>query len=119
MSRSVHLRLNARQDLADIFRHYAREAGFRVARRFFAHATLTRLANMPGTGTLRKHDHPSLAGLRHFPISRFRNYIVFYRPVADGIEVVRVLHGAHDVPGILAESESVEDDDGNDAPGNT
>jgi toxin ParE1/3/4 len=33
-------------------------------------------------------------GTRSFPIGR---YIIFYSPAADGIEIVRVLHGARDV----------------------
>jgi toxin ParE1/3/4 len=113
MSKNVHRRLKARQDLVDIFRYYASEAGFRVAQRFFAQAedTFSRLASMPGMGTCYEHDHAALAGLRYFPLSRFRNYVVFYRPVADGIEIVRVLHGARDVPGILTE-EIGRDDDG-------
>jgi plasmid stabilization system protein ParE len=36
MSKKIRRRARARQDLVDIFRYYAREAGFRVARRFFA-----------------------------------------------------------------------------------
>ena len=33
-------------------------------------------------------------GLRSFPHG---NYVVFYRPLADGIAVLRVLHGKRDV----------------------
>lgn len=111
---AIHRLHKARQDLLDIFRHYARDAGLRVAQRFFAQAeaTFTRLAGMPGMGTPYEHDHPALAGLRYFPVSRFGNYIVFYRPVADGIEIVRVLHGARDVASILAEEFGVDDDAG-------
>ncbi len=118
MSKVIHRRQKARQDLVDIFRYHAREAGFRVAQRFFAQteATLARLAGMPGIGTPYEHDHPALIGLRFCPISRFRNHIVFYRPVADGIEIVRVLHGARDIHAILAEEFLTEDDaDSNEA----
>ena len=78
---AIHRRHKARQDLVDIFRYYAREAGLRVAQRFFAQveATLTRLAGMPGMGTHYNLDHPALADLRFFPVSRFRMYLVFYR----------------------------------------
>jgi toxin ParE1/3/4 len=38
--------------------------------------------------------------LRSFPV---RRYVVFYRPLVDGIEVVRVLHGARDVTEIAEE----------------
>lgn len=34
-------------------------------------------------------------GLRSFPVG---NYILFYRPEPGGIELVRVLHGARDMP---------------------
>jgi len=116
MSKTIHRRQRARQDLVDIFRYYAREAGFRVAQRFFAQAepTFTRLAGMPGMGTHYEHDHPALAGVRFFPVSRFRKYLVFYRSVADGIEIVRVLHGARDIATILAEEFGVDADQSDD-----
>jgi toxin ParE1/3/4 len=112
MSRAIRRSRAARQDLTEIFRYYAREAGLRVAERFFAQAeaTFTRLAAMPGMGTHYDHDHPALAELRFFPISRFPKYIVFYRPAADGIQIVRVLHGARDIAGILAEEFGIDDD---------
>ena len=68
---------------------------------------------MPGIGAEFEHDHPALAGVRFFPVSRFRNYLVFYRPVADGIEVIRVVHGARDIDTIFRE-ELVLDADGPD-----
>jgi toxin ParE1/3/4 len=107
---AIHRRHKARQDLVEIFRYYAREAGLRVAQRFFAQveATLTRLAGMPGMGTHYDLDHPALADLRFFPVSRFRMYLVFYRTVPGGIEIVRVLHGARDIAGILAEEFGVD-----------
>jgi toxin ParE1/3/4 len=116
MSRAIHRRRAARGDLVDIFRYYAREAGLRVAERFFdqAEATFTRLASLPGMGTLYDHPHPVLAELRHFPVSRFPRYNVFYRPVPDGIQIVRVLHGARDMAGILSEEFEIEQDTGDD-----
>jgi toxin ParE1/3/4 len=113
MKKTIHRRQNARQDLVDIFRYYAREAGFRVAQRFYAQAeaTLIRLAGMPGMGTRYEHEHPALDGLRYSPVSGFRLYVVFYRPVADGIELVRVLHGARDLASVLAEEFGLAEND--------
>ncbi|MBI4606540.1 MAG: type II toxin-antitoxin system RelE/ParE family toxin [Planctomycetes bacterium] len=37
-------------------------------------------------------------GLRSLPVPPF---VIFYRPRADAIEVVRVLHGARDIEGIF------------------
>ena len=51
-----------------------------------------RLASQPKMGRAR----PELAeDLRSFPVAR---YVIFYVPTVDGIEVVRVLHGARDIP---------------------
>jgi toxin ParE1/3/4 len=34
-------------------------------------------------------------------MSGFRNHLIFYRPIDDGIEIVRVLHGARDWQNLL------------------
>ncbi len=87
-----------------------------VADRFFAQAeaTFARLARPPGIGTRHEPDDPLYADLRYFPVSRFRVYLVFYRPVPRGIEVLRVLHGARDIHGILAGEFGVKTDAGDD-----
>ena len=36
-------------------------------------------------------------------IRGFQNYIVFYRPLEDGVDVVRVIHGARDIQAIFDE----------------
>jgi hypothetical protein len=36
---------------------------------------------------------------------------VFYRPVADGIEIVRVLHGARDIQSILTDEFAPDDNE--------
>jgi toxin ParE1/3/4 len=42
---------------------------------------------------------PELApDLRSFPFGR---YVIFYMPLSDGIDVVRVLHSARDIDGLL------------------
>lgn len=48
------------------------------------------LAKTPLIGPLRPELMP---GLRCFPV---RRYVIYYRAIPDGIEVVRVLHGARD-----------------------
>jgi toxin ParE1/3/4 len=108
-------RPSANRDLVVIFRHYAREAGLRVADRFFAQAEATfgRLATMPGMGSRYEPDEPLYADIRYLPISRFRMYVVFYRPIPDGIEVLRILHGARNIAGILMEDFGIEEDAGN------
>ena len=36
--------------------------------------------------------------IRSFPIG---NYVLFYRPIEDGIEIIRVLHGARDIEALF------------------
>lgn len=50
------------------------------------------LASMPKAG--RQREELS-ARLRSFPVG---NYVIFYRPMENGIAIVRVLHGARDFP---------------------
>jgi len=49
---------------------------------------LNMLASFPKAGRNRGRI---LSGLRSFPVG---NYLIFYRPRADGIEVLRLLHGS-------------------------
>jgi toxin ParE1/3/4 len=104
----------ARQDLVEIVYPYLREGSPASADRFRlqAEATFERLASGPNIGTRYEFDHPALAEVRYFPLpSRFKKFLVFYRPVADGIEIVRVLHGARDIHRLLSEEFGVEEDE--------
>lgn len=49
---------------------------------------LALLAEQPRLGAARPDIAPAL---RHFPVGR---YLILYREIDDGIEVVRVVHGA-------------------------
>jgi toxin ParE1/3/4 len=104
MSNRLIKHARALRDLEDRS-EYIRQRNPRAALRFIdeAEATFRRLATMPGMGTRYDPELPALAEIRYFPISRFKNDLVFYRPIADGIEVLRVLHGAQDIDGILTE----------------
>ncbi len=77
-----------------------------------AEATFHQIAASPRIGTCYDTENPALAEIRFLPITRFRNDLIFYRPLTNGIEVFRVLHGAQDIPRILAEEfESGESSD--------
>jgi toxin ParE1/3/4 len=88
----------ARSDLLQQFLYLGRSSVPR-ARRFLraADETMAWLAEMPEAGSPWESTDPALAGLRYWPIRRFKDYFLFYRPVSDGIEVVRVLHAAQDI----------------------
>lgn len=61
------------------------------------------LGAMPELGTPWETDHPRYAGIRWWIIKGFRNHLIFYRPISEGIEVVRVVYGARDLGSLFTE----------------
>ena len=61
----------------------------RIQDRFLA------LADFPHLGTSRDELN---SGLRSQPVG---NYLIFYFPLADGIEIVRILHGSREIGNLL------------------
>lgn len=53
------------------------------------------VANFPNMGENRDE---LLKGLRSFPVGR---YLVFYFPLPDGIDIVRVIHGSRNIEDIF------------------
>lgn len=67
-------------------------------------ATLDDLIGTPGMGQLNVFRHRLLVGVRVWRVRGFKNHLIFCRETTDGIEVVRVLHGARDVPSAFNEN---------------
>lgn len=86
----------AERDLDEIWFYIAKDnidAADRVLRRI--QDKCRQYAAQPLMGDLRD----DLAeNLRNFVVG---SYVIFYRPLTDGIEVVRVIHGARDVDAIF------------------
>jgi toxin ParE1/3/4 len=38
-----------------------------------------------------------------FPMRGFSKHLIFYRPLSNGAEIVRVIHGARDLEGLFEE----------------
>lgn len=55
------------------------------------------IATQPLMGRAREE---LAASLRSFPFGR---YVIFYVPVEDGIDVVRVLHGSRDIDAVFSD----------------
>jgi toxin ParE1/3/4 len=92
----IQYTLPSREDLVEILR-YLRQHSHQGARRvqLAIHNTFQLLAENPGIGENRDDFSK---GIRSFPVEQYRHYLVFYRPLRDGIIVMRVLHGARDLP---------------------
>lgn len=56
---------------------------------------------MPEIGAARDFGPGRLEGLRMWSIPDFPNHLIFYRVAESGVEIVRILHAARDIPGIL------------------
>ena len=84
-------------DLDDQFLVIAQD-NIEAAQRFLAAAqdAFALLVKLPELGV-----SVPFRNIRLWPITRFRNHLIFYRPTSDGIEIVRVLHGARDWTRVL------------------
>ena len=100
---TIRIRADADADIDEIAQFIAND-NLDAGRRFYdaiAHDLSTLAAN-PRMGAKREARNPRLNGLRSWPVSGFRNYLVFYIASDEGVDVLRVLHGARDL-GLLVE----------------
>jgi toxin ParE1/3/4 len=63
--------------------------------------TCDTLSRMPGIGSPRYAEIPLVRGVRMLAIKDFENYFLFYLEHEDTVDVIRVLHGARDIPEAL------------------
>ena len=104
MSRKIEIRQRAAMDLYHHYRYIARDKVDAADRLLLAfHDATAKLVDMPGMGPAKPLKNPRLRGLRFWPIKGFRNYLIFYKPTENGIEVVRLLHGARDIERVLGD----------------
>ncbi len=106
MRKRIAIRPRADRDLDEQFAYIAKD-NLRAAERFLlaTQATFARLAAMPELGGTWEFEDPRLAGIRVWQVSGFEKHLVFYRPIQNGIEVVRVLHGARDIGAVFGQEE--------------
>ncbi|MGD9634248.1 MAG: type II toxin-antitoxin system RelE/ParE family toxin [Pirellulales bacterium] len=86
----------AREDLREFLLHVARDkpgAAKRLVDKLEQECRF--LANNPGTGTLRAD---LLANLRMWSVG---SYVICFQPSSDGVEIIRVIHGARDIAAIF------------------
>jgi toxin ParE1/3/4 len=90
----VFTRPRAEADLVDIWTYIAQDSQANADHLLDCiRDTLNRLAAMPFMGQARFDLTP---GLRMFPVG---SYLMFFRPIESGIEVIRVLHGKRNITG--------------------
>lgn len=67
------------------------------------HTTMVELSRMPEMGRRCRFAASRLVNLRSFGVKEFNNYIIVCNPIAGGIEVFHVLHGARDIDALFGE----------------
>jgi toxin ParE1/3/4 len=68
-----------------------------------AHATFKNLAVTPGLGRPHKFRNPQLKATRSWRVAGFDNYLIFYRPIPEGVQVLHVYDGARDIEALFGE----------------
>lgn len=93
---SVRLRPRAEADIQAIVLHIA-DDNPAAARRWYetVRDCCRRIGDMPGLGVSRDDVR---AGLRTFPLG---NYLILYREIPGGAEIVRIVHGARQWQALL------------------
>jgi len=113
MSRQLRRHPRVRDDLIEIY-CYIHERSPQSADKVYAaiERSIRALLDIPGVGTQWSTTDPRLAGLRVTPCTPYRNYLMFFRAVPDGIELFRVVHGARELGRIVDEIErDLEDEE--------
>ena len=83
----------ARTDLDEIWFYIAQDNVGAADK--FIHAIVSRFPKLAAMPQLGRRREELSSRLRSFPVGR---YVIFYRPMENGIEIARVLHGARDFP---------------------
>jgi len=66
--------------------------------------TFDLIGEQPGIGSRRYAHLPLLGEVRVWPVADFEKHLVFYIERPGYIDVLRILHGARDIPAALGES---------------
>ena len=98
MSGKVYRRTEAKRDLVKHFVYLAEEADLETAQRFrqATEEACRLLAEMPELGPRRDFKNPRLSDVRMWPIKGFKEFLIFYEPVEEGVRLLRVIHSKED-----------------------
>jgi toxin ParE1/3/4 len=104
VTRRVVIRAPAARDLdeqADYLAERSLDASLRFSQAV-ADAFL-QLAGMPGIGGPHHFPNPKLQGIRCFRVPGFVKHLIFYQFDDESLTILRVLHGARDIPNVFEE----------------
>jgi toxin ParE1/3/4 len=89
-------------DLEEIVEYISQDNGVAAeAVRCDILGTSESLADQPGLGIRPRFSAPRFAGIRYLPCEQYPNYLLFYRELGEEIEVLRIIHGARNLPALF------------------
>jgi toxin ParE1/3/4 len=94
------VRPKADLDLDEIADYLTQQSSLDTGRSFLdeAQRTFALLATQPDMGWRAEYNDSRLTGVRAFRVGApFTNFLIFYQPRGERIEILRVLHGAQDL----------------------
>jgi len=99
----IVIRASARREIKAHGIYLEEHAGPQVADRFLAAVkeTFEVLATMPRMGPLCGFRRAATRRLRRWAVQGFENWLIFYQPKRNGIEVVHLIHGARDIQSLF------------------
>ncbi len=104
MSREIRRTKQVQQDIIDIYTYIGlrnSDAAERVVDAI--ERSIDGLKDFPGIGSVWSASDPRLSGMRVVPVSPYRNYLVFFRPIENRVDIYRVVHGARKLDRIVDE----------------
>lgn len=63
--------------------------------------TAESLGEQPGLGIRPRFSAPRFAGIRYLPCDQYPTYLLFYRELGEEMEVLRIIHGARNLPALF------------------
>ncbi len=106
MRRVIRRTAQVRHDIIDIYRYVHAQRPHAAEKVFDAiERSIRSLLDAPGIGRYWSSPDPRLEGLRVTTVRPYRNYLIFFRVVPDGIEVFRVVHGARELQPLVDDIE--------------
>ncbi|MGD0294917.1 MAG: type II toxin-antitoxin system RelE/ParE family toxin [Terracidiphilus sp.] len=99
----VFVRARARRDILSNAEYLEEHGSAETAQRFLdaTKSTFEALAKMPKAGVLCTFRSPVLRPIRRWPVKGFENWLIFYQPRRDGVEIIHLIHGARDIESLF------------------
>jgi toxin ParE1/3/4 len=107
MSDQIRRRPPVDQDIERLAEYVGRRDGWGAAEQLIdaVEAAIRRAADRPYLGSPYEFAPQNLPDLRFTSARPFRRYLILYRPIHDGIEIVRVIHASQDPNSLFSEPE--------------